>query len=212
MTVSATNNFYANGILIHNTSFIIGNIPVKVPLFGGWYARKFNRLPKWLRFMKKGYDTIYSSRKIIQNPFVDYDTEFKVKTEYDEWYSILNGCIPRNITIYGEIVGYKPSGKAVQKNFDYGCRQGESALMIYRVKYRDKYTSREFSVNEVVDFTLDLRDRLEAAKGAEVASRLMALPVLFHGSLADFYPDIPKDENWGANVLQRLKTEKKFGM
>ena len=202
----------AISVKYHGTSLIISNIRVKVPIFGGWYARKFNRLPKWLRFMRKGYDTIYSSRKIIQNPFVDYDTEFKVKSEYDEWYSILNGCIPRNITIYGEIVGYKPSGKAIQKHFDYGCRQGESALMIYRVKYRDKYTSREFSVNEVVDFTLDLRDRLEATKGAEVASRLIALPVLFHGSLADFYPDIPKDGNWGANVLERLKTEKKFGM
>ncbi len=202
----------AISVKCHGTSFIIGNIHVKVPIFGGWYARKFNRLPKWLRFMKKGYDTIYSSRKIIQNPFVDYDTEFKVKSEYDEWYSVLNGYIPRNITIYGEILGYKPSGKAIQKHFDYGCNQGESALMIYRVKYRDKYVSREFSVNEVIDFTNDLRDRLEAAKGADVSSRLMTLPVLFHGSLADFYPDIPKDENWGANALKRLKTETKFCM
>ena len=47
--------------------------------------------------------------------------------------------IPNSFTVYGEIVGYKPEGGAIQvaaggKSYDYGCAQGEHKFAVYRVK------------------------------------------------------------------------------
>lgn len=66
LTVSTTNNFFANGILIHNTSAIVANVLCKP---------KLNPLRKFL--IKIGisherpnvYDYLYSSRKVIKNKF-----------------------------------------------------------------------------------------------------------------------------------------------
>ena len=41
---------------------------------------------------------------------------------------------------------------------------------------------------------------------------ILPFPLLYHGTLKDLYPDIPVDDNWRDAVLERLKTEDRFGM
>lgn len=199
-------------VKLHGTSIYIGNVIVKKPLLGGVYARNFNRLPKWLQFTRKGYDVVFASRKNVLNGSIGCDIE-NVLCEYREPYKLIKDYIPRNTTIYGEVIGYKPNmQKMVQKGWDYGYPCGYWALMIYRVKYHDKHVVKEYDVEEVRKFTLDLYDALERAYGSDVASHIRPMDLLYHGTLQDLYPDIPVDDNWHSAVLARLKTEKRFGM
>ena len=82
LTVNSTHNFFANGILIHNTSFIAANIKVRVPktFKTGWnwlnavlnkaYA-KYVPL-KWQSYTEE-YGNVYSSRTVIKNQFINQD-------------------------------------------------------------------------------------------------------------------------------------------
>ena len=199
----------------HGTSAIFGNIKVKMPKWNGLYKKVFNKLPKWLQFTKEGYDVIYSSRSVIKNSTINENvTDGYYGTDvWGEYYNLLKDYIPRNITIYGEIVGYTGgSQKMIQKGYDYGCKEGQNYLMIYRVKYHDEHCTKEYDVEEVKNFTLELYDEIEKNSGSEVASKIRPINILYHGTLQELYPDIPTETHWHENVLARLKTEEKFGM
>src|SRR5699024_4707956 len=43
--------------------------------------------------------------------------------------------LPKGYTLYGELLGYTPTGQVIQKKYDYGCRQGEMKLEVYRVTH-----------------------------------------------------------------------------
>jgi hypothetical protein len=50
--------------------------------------------------------------------------------------------LPKGFTVYGEIVGYTPGGKAIQsmknKAFHYGCPDNTHALKVYRVTFTNE--------------------------------------------------------------------------
>ena len=103
LTVSATNNFFANNILIHNTSFIAGNLLTRKPLQLNVVQKLFNKMSdkkikklsklrvtkyvdkrkrdKQIELLKArkspeykiGYGNIYSSRTVIKNQYINKD-------------------------------------------------------------------------------------------------------------------------------------------
>jgi hypothetical protein len=115
---------------VHGTSAICGNILVK---------RKLSLIEK---IMKKigikiedtEYDYIYASRGTIKNAR-------KMKTDLlnknDIWINAgkkyFEGKLHKGESVYYEIVGYLPSGKMVQKGYDYGCKSGEYKIAVYRI-------------------------------------------------------------------------------
>lgn len=200
---------------IHGTSSVFGNILTLKPRFSGIYAKIFNYLPKFLQFTKKEYDVIYSSRTVIKNKTINpkvsggyYDTDV-----WGEYYELLKDVIPAGITIYGEIFGYlSGSTRMIQKNYDYGCNPGENKLMIYRVtKTEEDGSKKEYNINEVITFTLRIQDSLQEI--GKDPKKIFMIPLLYHGTLADLYPEIDPANHWHENVLEALKNDvEHFGM
>ena len=127
---------------LHGTSVVLGRVRVKRDL------SLFERVCKFfgLNIQEEAYPDsdvlpLYSSRKVIKNK--DYVTgqsnsyySFDVYTEIARRYG---SQIPKNITVYGEIVGQLPSGAWVQKmkgkGFDYGLDPNSIELFVYRVTF-----------------------------------------------------------------------------
>lgn len=206
---------------IHGTSFIIGNVQVKKPKWGGLYEKIFLYLPKFLQFTKTGYDVIYSSRSVIKNQFINRNkVGFSAGLDacFHKYYELLKDYITENTTIYGEIFGYCEGSnsfiKKVGKGYDYNCKPGENKFMIYRVTINDeKGNKKELNVTEVHEFTLELIDKLINDNKLDIANRIHPIDILYHGTLKNLYPDINISEHWHKNFLERIKNDTEhFGM
>lgn len=217
LTVSSTNNFFANGILIHNTSFIVGNIKVKEPktytgIFGNLrtYINK-KIVPSKYRKYDEVYDDVYSSRTVIKNQYLNENAGagFYGSDIWGEYQQKLKGHIPEGMTLYGEIVGYLTGSESmIQKNYDYGCSAGENRLMIYRITTDEDGAKREWEVDEVIKWI----DALVNEDTDHWEGILMPYTLLYHGTLRNLYPEIEVDEHWHENTLEALKKEKRFLM
>lgn len=167
--------------------------------------RKFNK------FDTEHYN-VYSSRTVIKNRYINrqVNSGFYSSDVWGEYNEILKGKIPKDVTVYGEIVGYlTDSDKMIQKSYDYGCKVGTNKLMIYRVNEKlEDGTHREYEIDEVIRFGNDLRLAYPS-----IADRIMPYPLLYHGKLSDLYPTISTENHWHENVLEAMKCDKRhFGM
>lgn len=120
-------------------------------------------------------DNLYGSRRVVKNQFED-QTNVNFYDE-DIWKlankKIRDYLLP-GMTAYAEIVGYLPSGAFIQKPFDYGCKEGEWKLAIYRLTYTNTVGGVfEFSARQVQNWCKD--------------NSLLAVHELFYGSVADLY-------------------------
>lgn len=221
LTICSTNNFYANDILIHNTSYIIGNVLTNKPKYGGLYSKLFLYLPKRLQFTTPKYDVIYSSRSVIKNQFINNGkTGFSAGLDrcFDKYYELLKDYIFPGVTLYGEIIGYEEgSNKFIQKvgqGYDYRCKPGENQFMIYRVTLMGADgIKHDLNVMDVYKYTLDLKRFLEDRGRKDIADRIHPIDIFYHGTLKDLYPDLDVNEHWHANLLERMKNDKiLFGM
>ena len=203
LTINSTHNFFANGILIHNTSAIYANILTNVPT--NWFKRMWRKITGKHEFDQK-YNLVYSSRNVIKNEFINpkqRDGGFYSDDIWGYWAEKLTALIPKDYCIYCEIVGYTPNGTPIQKGYDYGCQptdEVKSKLMVYRVTENDK----ELEVTDVIAFGQYLKDKL--------GDIVLDFPLMYHGTLGDLYPEISTTEHWHENVLEALKVEKKFLM
>ena len=195
-------------VKIHGTSICLGNLKTKKEkIYKNSVLNFFNSkvLPKkWRRYIID-YEDIYSSRTVIRNKDLNDNVGegFYMSDIWSDWEKKLKGYIPKGMTIYGEIVGYLTNEpRMIQKNYDYGCSSGESKLMIYRITSSEEDGSkREWEIDEVIDFTENLKKSIP---------QLMSYPLLYHGTLRDLYPELTED--WENKVLEKLKSESKFGM
>lgn len=147
-------------VKMHGTSFICGNVLTQYPL-------RLFRLRRWINKTfgthitetRKEYGMVVSSRKVIKNEWGNsshpegfYGKGNDIWTEYGK---IIYPYLPKGVTIYGEICGYlSDNAKMIQNGYDYGCKQGENLLMIYRVTHHmGDGTTKEYSIDEVIDFT-----------------------------------------------------------
>jgi hypothetical protein len=78
------------------------------------------------------HDYLYASRRVIkdanaeQNHFYDSD----VWTHYGKR---LDGLLPKNYLVYGELVGWSPDGAPLQAGYSYRVPKGDAELLVYRV-------------------------------------------------------------------------------
>lgn len=121
----------------HGTSFWVSNVQVKREL--KWYEKLSKRLG--FKVQEKEYDIVYGSRKVIKNEHFIPKTQ-KSFYKVDIWKHIANTIgdkIPKGYTLYGEALGYLPgSNSYIQKPFDYGCKEGEYKIEIYRITYTNE--------------------------------------------------------------------------
>ena len=187
---------------LHGTSAIFSNILTNIPT--NWFKRMWRKYILHKPEYDQKFNLIYSSRTVIKNQFVNPNQKeggFYGDDVWGYWAKKLEGLIPYNFTIYGEIVGFTPNGSPIQKGYDYGCKPCESKLMIYRVVENGK----ELEITpDVIDFGRLLKQHL----GDEIIN----FPLWYHGTLKDLYPELDTTNHWHENVLENMKVDKRFNM
>lgn len=169
---------------LHGTSAIFANVLCKKTYtFWQTIANYFTQDAPTME-----YQFVYSSRSILKNRRDGKFTE-------DVWGTIaaeLEREIPEGFTVYGEIVGYTPTGKTIQKGYDYGCRTGECDLRVYRItENMGEAGIRELEWGEIEEFC--------------IPRGMRTVPMYYTGPAVDLFPDIPLNTDWHANFLSKLK-------
>jgi len=172
---------------LHGTSVISSKVLCK---------RKLNVFEKVLKFIGVNindteYDNIYSSRKVIKND--DLNKAHEHYYDIDIWGSANNtikNSLLDGITIYGEIVGYLENGGHIQKNYDYGCKENEHRVYVYRITYTNSSGNVfEFSHNQIKEFC-----RINS---------LTMVPELYYGKAKDLF-DLDISNHWHENFIKKL--------
>ena len=203
LTVNSTHNFFANGILIHNTSGISAYVLCKKK------PTIWNKIKGCFGAENTSYDYLYASRSVIKNaiettnPGGYYGCDIWAEAD-----KIVRPHLQKGMSIYYEIVGFLPTGRYIQKNYDYGCvppEEGEPfthekhfKVRVYRITITnvDGYI-HEFSAKEVQEWCK--------------ANDLIPVTEYFYGYAKDLY-NIPVDDNWADTFWDTMANDKNFYM
>jgi hypothetical protein len=182
-------------VKMHGTSFICGNLLTNVPL-------RFFRIRRWLneqlhlniKEARQEYGMIVSSRKVIKNEWggSDHPEGFYGQDIWTEYGNIIFPYLDEGVTVYGEICGYLTgNAKMIQQDYDYGCKQGENFLMIYRATKHEDGQLRELSIDEVVQMTDVIKARMRDADDKNVGRIFNIGDVrLYRGTIAQLLAGI----------------------
>lgn len=113
------------------------------------------------------------------------------------WIAVAERVFPvldKGCRVYGEIIGWTPSGKHIQKGYCYGLPQGSFDFLIYRVDVVN-FDGQVFTLSH--DQMLEFCEK-RGLKNPET---------LYKGKAKDLFVDIPVDKNWHQNFLTRLEKE-----
>lgn len=164
---------------LHGTSIRIGNVLVK---------RKLNWKEKLARFFgaevkEMEYANVYGSRNVVKDPNDPDQDHFY---SYDMWTkegSKLDGVVPKDYIVYGELVGWTENGDPIQRNYTYRIPKGQCELYVYRIVHvnADGLTT-DLAWDHIREF---------CAKNG-----LKTVPELWRGKFLDFCVDDFMDENY----------------
>lgn len=205
---------------LHGTSICIGKLHVKTPIklpFYKWIWNKFVDLTGLFKTHRItdyviDYGNVTASRTVIKNQYINENVSdgYYGVDVWSEYGNLIYPFLSEGMIIYGEIIGYlTDSDKMIQKNYDYGCNKGKNKLMIYRITTNNEDgTKHEWNITEVKEWTEKL-----VKDHPEIADRIHVIDLLYHGTLADLYPNISYMDHWHENVLEALRNEKeRFNM
>ena len=136
---------------LHGCNGVIGNVLVKKELTLKERIAKFFGINVHDTY----YDVIYSSRYVIKNSTVNKEKGGGFYGE-DVWGAVkkeVEHLIPKGVSLYGEICGYTPENKMIQKGYDYFCKEREHKFMVFRITQTnvDGYTT-EFTPTQIKTF------------------------------------------------------------
>lgn len=155
-----------------------------------------DRLARWIgvTVLEEFYDWVWSSRRVIKNQYEDQHKWNQHFYDTDVWSIAakkLNASIEAGISLYGEIVGYTPTGQFIQGQYDYGCNLKEQEIYIYRI------TSTNVD-GRVIEFTT------EQIVSYCVKYGIKHVPILYRGKAKDLFPQLNPDNHWQQNFLAQL--------
>lgn len=114
---------------IHGTSIRIANTMVnRKPSFVERVAQYFGA-----KIAKTEYAYLYGSRKVIKDANNPNQNHYYSTDIWTNEGRKLDGVLPENYIVYGELVGWTPEGAPIQKGYTYGLPVGECQLYIYRI-------------------------------------------------------------------------------
>lgn len=196
---------------IHGTSFISANVLCKVPP-RNIIDKAFCWLSKYIKWIWEPdleYRNLYASRTTIKN--LD-NANSGGYYDSDVWFyanELIKNFLKEGMTVYGEIVGYCPTGQAIQKGYDYGCvppTEGEPythekhyKVRVYRVTtVGPDGKFYEFNPKEVRQWCSD--------------TGLTPVTTWYEGVARDLYPELEEDLNWPDEFINKLSDDKRFYM
>lgn len=176
----------------HGSCFEVANALVK---------RKLTLVEKLLSKLgvnvsDREYGRLYASRTVIKdaliNPYVKegfYDA--------DIWGIVADKAFPlldKGVRITGEIIGWTPSGKMIQPEYDYGVTKGTVDFIVFKVDIVDPD-----GITRTLDH-LQMKHYCES-KGFRTPE------TYYHGRAIDLFPDLEVDDNWHDNFLQKMEQQ-----
>ena len=176
---------------VNGTSAIYANVMTK---------RKLSIIEKILKALrvniqKDEYDLLYSSRKVVKN---EYETKDKAGFySSDIWGQVkdeIKDLIPKNYSVYGEIIGFTKEGGYIQTPFDYGCEAGKHKFQVYRITVTN-FDGQvfELSTEQIKEFC----DR----------TGLQPVHLFYNGIAKDLYPDLDLENHWNEEFIKRLEKD-----
>ncbi|WP_124712966.1 RNA ligase family protein [Mycolicibacterium nivoides] len=141
---------------LHGTSWRGGNIPVNRDK--GWFERVV--VNKWLRIATPDaeYQHRYGSRNVVKGR--SENNHFYKSDLWAKFGEKLEGKIPENFMIYGELIGWVSEDEPIQRGYTYDLPPGQCELYVYRVAtVNPKGVIADLSWEGVKDFcrTLELK-------------------------------------------------------
>ncbi|WP_016887147.1 RNA ligase family protein [Mycobacteroides abscessus] len=114
---------------LHGTSIRIGRVPALRDK--GWLERVV--VNKWLRIptADTAYEDVAGSRRVIKGR--DDNNHYYESDIWAEYAKRLEGMIPENFVVYGELIGWESKDKPIQRGYTYDLEPGERELYVYRV-------------------------------------------------------------------------------
>lgn len=114
---------------LHGANIRVGHIPV---------ARKLSLLERiadrlGIKVSKYEYSMVYGSHKVIKDSNNPDQRHFYDSDIWSQAGHRLDGLLPENYIVFGEIVGYTESGQSIQKHYTYGEKDKQNHIYIYRV-------------------------------------------------------------------------------
>lgn len=150
------------------------------------------------------YDYLYSSRKVIKNDRIKANKGFYGVDVWGYAHEVVKPALKKGMTMYYEIVGYLPSGKGIQGDYDYGCvlpsvnedyTVGKHfKVFVYRITMTnpDGFVT-EYTAKQVQEYCFQ--------------NMLTPVPEVFYGSIDSLYyqkPDM-NDDQWRDALLSVLR-------
>jgi len=177
----------------HGTSVVIGNILTIRQL--SWFEKLLKRFG--VDIQETEYDIIYSSRKVIKNGYLQNQQTNSFYTT-DIWGDIAKEVghkIPKNYTLYGEILGFTADGAVIQKDYDYGCTGAQNKFYVYRMTI----VNPDGQVIELTDKQVE--------EFCEKNGLLYKDTFNYYGYANDMYPDLDLQNHWHKNFLANLERD-----
>lgn len=183
---------------MHGTSHISSYILCKKKL--NWFEKLLIKLGVSIK--TEEYDYVYSSRRVIKNNELNPIAQhYYSENIWGIAHKELEPFLQKGLSIYCEIVGYLPSGRMIQKDYDYGCEPTKHAIYIYRITSTNVDGKViEFSAKQVQDFCKK--------------NGLNAVPELYYGYAKDCFtniyhlieePNNQFEQKWNEEFLVELK-------
>lgn len=114
---------------VHGTSWRGANTLVRREL--NWLERLAKRLG--IKVAETEYDYVFGSRKVIKDPHNPNQDHFYGFDLWGAFGQTIEHLIPKNVVIYGELIGWLPDGAPIQAGYTYRVPKGEVRLLVYRV-------------------------------------------------------------------------------
>jgi hypothetical protein len=175
---------------LHGCNFSTGNLLTKIRL--PWWKKQLQKIG--IPILDKKYDMLYASRSVLKNSTLHDDKEHNHFYDADVWKIVADRVFPflkDGITVYGEIYGYTPTGRMIQKGYDYGCKEGELDYVVFRITYtNDKGDVFEFSHNQVQEYCKSFG--------------IKTPKTYYYGFAKDLFPELDVGEHWHENFLIKM--------
>lgn len=189
---------------VHGTSGVSAYVLCKKP------NTLWNKILKFLKISDGlAYDYLWSSRKVVKNQYYNEDvsTGFYGCDVWGEAHKILQPKLEKGMTLYYEIIGYLPTGGAIQalggKAYDYGCTIPEHqyiydknfSIQIYRITYTNPD-------GKVYEFTARQVENWCKEHG------LHPVESCYYGYAKDMYNFGDEEQEFGDWFLEQMKKDK----
>lgn len=116
---------------LHGTSIRVANTIV---------ARRFNWLDKLaqrvgVQVAATEFDYIFGSRRVTKDANNQEQAHYYSEDIWTIEGKKLEGSIPENFVVYGELIGWTSNNAPIQKNYTYKIPKGTADLYVYRVAF-----------------------------------------------------------------------------